>query len=141
MTDLHAPHAATEHASEAHHEESDVNLRAIFGFGAGLLGVALVVHLLIAGLFKYFDAREARQPMVDYPIAAAEEHRLPPEPRLQVNPRQDLRDMRADEDDVLTSYGWVDRNAGVVRIPIDEAMKLTLQRGLPARPARQGGSK
>ena len=37
------------------------------------------------------------------------------------------------EDDVLESYGWVDKNAGVVRIPIDEAMKLTLERGLPAR--------
>jgi hypothetical protein len=136
MTEVQAQNVATGHASDVHHEESDINLRAIFGFGAGLLVVAVVVHLLIAGLFKYFDAREARQPMVDYPIAAAEEHRLPPEPRLQVNPRQDLLEMRAHEDDVLMSYGWVDKTAGVVRIPIDEAMRLTLQRGLPAR---QGG--
>ena len=46
---------------------------------------------------------------------------------------QDLRDLRTAEDEQLKSYGWVDRNGGVVRIPIDEAMKLTLQRGLPAR--------
>jgi hypothetical protein len=133
MGDPHAPHPATGHANDVHHDESDINLRAIFGFGAGLLIVAVVVHLLIAGLFRYFDAREARQPMVDYPIAATEEHRLPPEPRLQVNPRQDLLDLRAHEDDVLTSYGWVDRNAGVVRIPIDEAMRLMLRQGLPTR--------
>jgi len=41
--------------------------------------------------------------------------------------------MRAREDEILTTYGWVDRNAGIVRIPIDAAMKLTLERGLPAR--------
>ena len=45
----------------------------------------------------------------------------------------DLADLREKEDETLNSYGWVDRNAGVVRIPIDEAIKLTLQRGLPAR--------
>src|SRR5262249_13572289 len=58
-------------------------------------------------------------------------------PRLQANPRQDMRDLRESKDERLTTYGWVDRNAGVVRIPIDEAMKLTLQRGLPSRPATE----
>jgi hypothetical protein len=58
---------------------------------------------------------------------------VPPEPRLQEHPREDLSELRAREDEILSSYGWVDRNAGVVRIPIDAAMKLTLERGLPAR--------
>ena len=83
-------------------------------------------------LFDYFDRREARQLPAEYPLAAGREQ-LPPEPRLQVNPRDDLRELREREDQVLHSYGWVDRNAGVVRIPIEEAMKLTVQRGLPAR--------
>ena len=52
---------------------------------------------------------------------------MPPEPRLQTNPREDLSELRASEDELLDSYGWVDKNAGVVRIPIDEAMKLTLR--------------
>ena len=47
--------------------------------------------------------------------------------------RRTCADLRAHEDELLDTYGWVDKNAGVVRIPIDEAMKLTLQRGLPAR--------
>jgi hypothetical protein len=117
-----------------HHEESDVDIRAILGFAAGLLAVAIVVHFAMWGLFRYFEASAARhdeQPT--YPLAAKQEQRLPPEPRLQTNPRQDLADMRAAEEQVLTTYGWVDRNAGVVRIPIDEAMKLVIQRGLPAR--------
>ena len=118
---------------DVHHETSDVNIRAILGFGAALFAVAVAVHVLIYGLFGYFDSREGVQRPVEYPLAASQEGRQPPEPRLQTDPRQDLADMRAKEDDVLGSYGWVDKNAGVVRIPIDAAMKLTLERGLPAR--------
>jgi hypothetical protein len=118
---------------EVHHEESDVNIRAILGFGAGLFVVAAVVHLLIYVLFGYFDGREGVRMPAEYPLAASQGHREPPEPRLQTDPRQDLADMRAKEDEVLGTYGWVDKNAGVVRIPIDAAMKLTLERGLPAR--------
>ena len=71
------------------------------------------------------------------PLAADQQTRLPPEPRLQTNPREDLRLLREQEDAILKSYGWVDRPAGVVRIPIEEAMKLTVQRGLPARQERR----
>jgi hypothetical protein len=127
MTDPHVTHPPVAH------EESDVNIRAILAFGGGLLAVAIVIHLAMWVLFRFFDARAARQDTVTYPLAAKQEQRLPPEPRLQTNPRQDLADLRAAEDQTLTTYGWVDRNAGVVRIPISEAMKLAIQRGLPAR--------
>ena len=132
MADLQRPNPANlEHLE--HHEESDVNIRAIFGFGLALIAVAVVVHVLIFGLFQLFEARDGVKVAAKYPLAAAQDHREPPEPRLQTDPRQDLADMRAKEDEVLGSYGWVDKNAGVVRIPIDAAMKLTLERGLPSR--------
>lgn len=136
MAELHLPHGAHPSADnpEVHHETSDVNIRAILVFAAGLIAAAVVIHLLVWGLFRYFEAREARQPQVSYPLAVQQERRLPPEPRLQTNPREDLRELRDAEDQVLTTYGWVDRNGGVVRIPIDEAMRLVIQRGLPARP-------
>ena len=118
---------------EVHHEHSDVNIHAILGFGAALVVVAAVIHLLIYVLFGYFNSREGVQAPAEYPLSAAQGHREPPEPRLQTNPRQDMADLRANEEDQLTSYGWVDKNAGVVRIPIDAAMKLMLERGLPAR--------
>jgi hypothetical protein len=137
MAELHHPHAHAAHSGTdnptVHHEESDVNIRAILGFGAGLTVVAVVILLLMGGLLKYFEARGARQAPRMYPLAAAQENRLPPEPRLQTHPREDLAALRAREDALLGSYGWVDRNAGIVRIPIDTAMKLTLERGLPAR--------
>ena len=122
------------HDPTVHHEESDVDIRGILGFAAGLLVVAIVVHIAMWGLFRYFEASAAHhEEQPTYPLAAKQEQRLPPEPRLQTNPRQDLADLRAAEDQTLTTYGWVDRNAGVVRIPVEEAMKLAIQRGLPAR--------
>jgi hypothetical protein len=121
----------------AHHEASDVDLGGILRFGLGLIVVAAVIHVMVWLLFGYFAAREAQAVPPEYPLAIAQANRLPPEPRLQTNPRQDLSDLHAKEDELLGSYGWVDRNAGVVRIPIDEAMKLMLQRGLPTRSARE----
>ena len=115
------------------HEHSDVNIRAILSFGAALLVVAGVVHLLIYVLFGYFSGREGVKTPPEYPLAAQQRNRLPPEPRLQTDPRQDLADLRAKDEALLGSYGWVDQNAGIVRIPIDTAMRLTLERGLPAR--------
>ena len=101
-----------------------------------MTGVA--IYFVVWLLFALFAAREARRVMPEFPLAAGQESRLPPEPRLQTNPRQDLRDLRSAEDTVLTSYGWVDKNAGIARIPIREAMKLTVKRGLPARGENPG---
>ena len=130
MAELHVPHGGD---AGTHHEHSDVNIRAILAFGAGLVVVAAVISVLVWLLFGYFEAREARQAQPEYPLAVTQSPRLPPEPRLQTNPREDLSELRAAEAELLTTYGWVDRNAGVVRIPIDEAMRLAIQRGLPSR--------
>ena len=117
------------------HEGSDVNVRAILGFGAGLIVTAVLIHFIVWLLFLYLSGAETTRDTVDFPLAAGQATRVPPEPRLQTSPREDLRALKAREEAILSSYGWVDRPTGVVRIPIDEAMKLTLQRGLPARAA------
>jgi len=136
MADLHHEHRENQenHANpDVSHEASDVDIRAILGFGAALIAIAAVVHVLIFGLFGFFEGRDGVKVPAEYPLAASQGNREPPEPRLQTDPRRDLADMRANEDEVLESYGWVDKNAGVVRIPIEAAMRLTLERGLPAR--------
>ena len=139
MAEHQQPHADAAHGAidraELHHEESDVNFGGILGFGAGLIAIGTVVAIIVFVLFRYFEAREARTVPVEYPLAAGQGSRVPPEPRLQTNPREDLRDLRAKEDELLQSYGWVDKNAGIVRIPIDDAIRLTLERGLPSRQA------
>jgi hypothetical protein len=120
--------------ADTHHETSDVNIRAIIGFGAGLFLAAVVIHFLVWLLFEYFATRETQFAVRQFPLAAEQQNRLPPAPQLQINPRQDLADLRRRDDALLNAYGWVDRNAGIVRIPIGEAMKLAVERGLPARP-------
>ena len=116
-----------------HHETTDVNIRGILLFGVGLIVSGVLISLLVWVLFTYFASREARRVAPQYPLAAAQDVRVPPEPRLQTNPREDLQDLRAQEEQILNSYGWIDKNTGVVRIPIEEAMKLMVQRGLPSR--------
>ncbi|HEX4347438.1 MAG TPA: hypothetical protein VHZ73_07685 [Vicinamibacterales bacterium] len=114
-------------------QQDNVNARAVALFAMGLTAVGLVVYLAVWGLFGFLNGREAANNSREYPLAAEQEQRLPPEPRLQTNPRGDLRELRDQEDDLLTKYRWVDKSAGVVRVPIDRAMQLTLERGLPAR--------
>ena len=142
MSELHLPHGAHAESPrvdspDVRHEESDVNIRAIFGFGIGLAVAGIVISFVVWLLFQHFEARESRKVTPEFPLAAQQGNRLPPEPRLQTNPRADLADLRAQEENVLETYGWVDKNASVVRIPIEEAMKLTVQRGLPARQERR----
>jgi hypothetical protein len=119
--------------ADVQHEGSDVNIRAILAFGAGLIVTAAVIHVLVYLLFAYFQRREERSVVRDFPLAIEQQNRIPPEPRLQTNPREDLRALEARDEALLNSYGWTDKDTGVARIPIKEAIKLTVQRGLPAR--------
>jgi hypothetical protein len=64
-------------------------------------------------------------------MVSASLRRTPPEPRLEQDPLAPRLRIRASEDAILASYGWVDRNAGVARIPIARAMDLLVERALP----------
>lgn len=119
----------------SHHEETDVNVGAVFGFAAGLAALTAVVFVIVWLVTVYFDRRERLTGPPTYPVAEGQGLRLPPEPRLQTAPRADLADFRAREDALLDGYQWVDKATGVVRIPIGEAMRLVVQRGLPTREA------
>jgi hypothetical protein len=121
-----------------HHEESDVNIRGIFGFGAGLTLVLIVVYVVVRLMFVYLDRPSDAAAAANFPLAAGHETRLPPEPRLQTAPRADLQQHRAREEEKLKTYQWVDRSAGIVRIPIDQAITLTLERGLPSKTPAAG---
>ena len=120
------------------HETSDINIRGVFAFGIGLLIAALFIHFAVWLLFVFLGSRETRPVVAEYPLAVGQENRVPPEPRLQTNPRDDLRALREHEDELLNGYGWVDQKTGAVRIPVREAMRLTVQRGLPVRKGNDG---
>jgi hypothetical protein len=75
------------------------------------------------------DVRRESAPI--HPLAAEREQ--PPRPRLQETPAIDLREFRAREDERLSTYGWVDRSAGIVRVPIERAIEIVAREGLPVR--------
>jgi len=127
------PSNPSNHASPSRHEQSDVNVSAIVVFVIVLVVVGVLIQGAVWVLYRSFEQAASRPSAVEFPLAEGAMRRLPPEPRLQVNPRGDLADLRRSEDEVLDTYGWVDRNAGVVRIPIDQAMKLLVERGVPTR--------
>ena len=115
---------------ELRYEQRDASPAAIVRFAIGLVVVLVVVAFVLLGLFSLF-ARQQRRHDPPPPPLAPQAGRLPPEPRLQTTPLQDLEQVRAQEDKELSSYGWVDRKAGRVRIPIDEAIRIVAQRGVP----------
>jgi hypothetical protein len=115
------------------HETTDINIRAIIWFAVVLSATAAAIHLSMYGMFVLLDKLERQNDAAVSPLAPAAGE-APPEPRLQTTPWADLKQLRTEELQYLHSYGWVDRNAGVARIPIDKAKTLLLQRGLPVRP-------
>jgi hypothetical protein len=108
-------------------EETDVNVVAVGKFGLALLLVTIMAMALLVGVFNYFKASEGGVATTVDPT------KVFPEPQLQKSPIPDLKAVRAAEDQVLTSYGWVDQQKGVVRIPIAQAMDLLVKKGLPVR--------
>lgn len=123
-------------ARPAGYERSDMRPRVVGLFLLALtVGIGIVL-LVAAWLFRAFEARTTRRDAPPSPLAVGRP--VPPEPRLLVTPGQDRTAIQAAEDAVLHSYGWVDQKAGIVRVPIDRAMDLLLERGLPARPGNPG---
>src|SRR2546423_9834090 len=101
-------------------EQADVDAWAVGKFGIGLVAMCLVSLVLLFGLFRYFQSMEGGRTETVV--------KLPPEPRLETTPNLDLKAVRAAEDQMLNSYGWVDQQKGVVRLPIDRAIDLLAQR-------------
>lgn len=111
------------------YEHQDVRPAGVFIFLAGLF-VALGLTLVF--LWWLFGVLAANRAAVG-PFPALKPNQVPPEPRLQSTPQIEIQQLRAHEDAVLETYGWVDKQKGIVRIPIDRAMDLLSERGLPAR--------
>jgi hypothetical protein len=115
-----------EEAARAGHEVKDLEPRNIALFGAVL---AVVLIVVAAGNFlflKYGRIRYAAPQVALAPATRARERS--PQPRLQVRGYDELKEMRAAEERVLHGYAWVDREKGIVRIPIEQAMELLAEK-------------
>jgi hypothetical protein len=117
-------------SSEVRVERTDAEAPAVVRV---LLGLLLVTALVAAGLVYLTKGLVSLERAGDPPRAplGQEPGRVPPEPRLQTEPFADIHRQRDEERRLLSSYGWVDERTGVVRIPIERAKELLVEKGLP----------
>jgi hypothetical protein len=126
------------------YEHQDLRAAGILYFLLTLVVVTVLCMFGLKGLYAFLDHRErATQSAVNPLVKNVPEdtRHIPPgypqtafpSPRLEVDERGQLDGIRLQQDDELYSYGWVDEKAGVVHIPIERAMNLLAQRGLPVR--------
>jgi hypothetical protein len=138
------------------YEASDVRVSGILVFLVALTIFAVVTAAMAYGVGKVLDARMAKEDgppskwtktvdvrqLGDMPNSPELQNKVAtlmqqyPTPRLQTDDgAQDVTDLHAREDLLLNNYSWVDQSQGKVRIPIERAMELIAQRGLPVAPA------
>jgi hypothetical protein len=129
------------------YERRDIGIAGVLYFLLGLAVAGVFVHFVVSGLYAYLDKRtEANQAPMSPLItnAPTDTRHLPddykdylkqnfPAPQLEIDERNQLDSIRTNEAQILSSYDYIDKNAGTVRIPIDRAMDLIAQRGLPVR--------
>lgn len=137
---------STEHDLEygptppgAQYEHTDIAVSIGYNFAIWLL-VAMVASLaLVYGVFWYFEGRQAAYDVAtqQFPLAVGQE-KEPPAPRLQTQPFKDLYLLKQGQGDRLESFGWTDKENGIVHIPIEHAMELT-RRQLTSRAGAEAG--
>lgn len=124
-------------------EQEDLSSSAVLYALAGLVVVCVVVYLIMFGMYRFLDRYDTAHqpplspmatPQADTRAVTHENTETFPQPRLEENERTQLRSFIEDQDRKLATYDWVDKDRGAVRIPIDRAMELILQRGLPVHP-------
>ncbi len=124
-------------------ERQDLSPRAVFAFLGGLAVAACVIILILLGMYRFLDRYEAQHQPPQNPLSSQavvttrqtsdEDVKKFPEPRLEKDERGEINEFRLREEQTLHSYGWVDQKAGTVHIPIERAMELIAERGLPTR--------
>lgn len=121
-------------AEQARYEKRDANIPALLQFGFWL---AVVIVVAVVGMYYTLNYFQRVQPLGPKVSPLATERTLPPSPRLQAHPHQELLEFCSAQEQDLKTYRWVDQQNGIVQIPVDRAMELILERGLPIRPASQ----
>jgi hypothetical protein len=119
-----------EHHEDVRFERSDANIKGLL-----ITGAALVAGLWIsAGLLYFYFAflNHYRTAVSPPPLPSAiHGHPLPPEPRLQQSPSLDMQGLLERENFQLSHYAWVDKAKGTVAIPLDRAIRIVAERGIP----------
>jgi len=119
---------ATPESVSAGHEVSDINVRAVLYFAAGLTALALVIHVSLAGMYFLFKDREDRQKASAYPLATQDHTEIPP-PRLEgIEKRTESTPVPGvSQPDDTKRYSWTDEEKEIVGVPVEEAIRQMLR--------------
>jgi|SRR5450432_160404 len=112
------------HGSRAPVYDRELNLRAILGFGGGVLVVTLLAMAVMWWMSDAFKRQEEAKDAAPSPLAEAQLDPIPPGPRLQATPPRDMDELRKRDHEALTTYGWVDKSGGVAHIPVERAIEI-----------------
>ncbi len=123
-------------SASAGYEQRDTRVRSVLLFGAALVVLVVAALLVVSALQGGMRRARARG---DEPHPMSAYRAAPGEPLLQAVPAHELAAQRARERELLDTYGWVDRENRIARIPIERAMELLARRGLPARAEPEAG--
>src|SRR5215813_5011829 len=141
------------HNPDAGFEQEDLSPQGVFYFMGGVAVLGVVIYFILIGMYRYLDNYDRTHQPPANPMAATlgmdaqsmsykqiqeQAQQTFPKPVLEHSEQTQYLDELRKENEVLGSYDWVDQKNGVVRIPIDQAMDLLAQRGLPVRP--EGGA-
>ena len=109
---------------KAGHELTDFSAPFLLSLAIGMIVLAVIMHACIASGLFYLKRHltQTKPKNIDASLVAGRS--LPPAPRLQRNPPHDYSQYRSQQDQQLSSYGWVDKKTGVARIPIQRAMEI-----------------
>lgn len=120
----------------AGYEKTDAHAGATLRAGLYILGVMFLTALVLVPMYRLLGRREqAAQAPAATMLKAAPNAAPSAFPKLVTSEPTVLAELRAQEDALLTSYGWIEKDKGIARMPIDEAMKIVARRGLPKFPA------
>ncbi len=123
---------AEMHNPDVAHEEADINIRTVLMFAGGMAVIIVISALLMGLLFRVLSSQAAANDPQVSPVARPS-GQSPPAPNLLTNEPAELRKFQVEEAGKLQGYGWVDQQGGVARLPIAEAKRLIVERGLPVR--------
>lgn len=120
----------TKQQPQVRFEATDISPRGVIFAGFGVLLCLIAIVIVMYLLFSYMRGLKARESAPASPLSR-QLSRVPPEPRIQVSPPLDYLNMRDEANSELHHYHWIDQQHGIVAIPIDRAMDLITQRGIP----------
>ena len=133
--------------SDVSFEPADINTRTILAYLFYLALAVIAAFVVSIYIFRFTTNLAAKSDTPLPPMRQGLGPMMPPEPRLQgvpghtTDPQQDLRTKLAADEAANEQLKWIDKQAGIAQIPVEDAMKIVVSKGLQVVSAPSAGKK